>query len=45
MPMRVLFLQSVHQTHDERVWYHQRAALLGHGEDVDVVGLDSFSDW
>lgn len=45
MPMRVLFLQSVHTTHDERVWYHQRATLLEHGEDVDVVGLDSFSDW
>ena len=45
MGMRVLFLQSVHQTHDERVWYHQRASLIEHGAEVEVIGALVFPMW
>lgn len=36
--MKVLFLQSAHYAHDDRVWYHQAATLQKSGIDVDVWG-------
>ena len=42
--MKVLFLQSAHYANDDRVWYHQRAALLEAGCEVDVCGKEELQD-
>lgn len=34
--MRVLFVQTAHPLHDDRVWYHQRRTLLNSGDEVEV---------
>ncbi len=42
--MKVLFLQTAHTTQDDRVWYHQRAALLSVGVAVDVCGVEALQE-
>lgn len=42
--MKVLFLQSAHYADDDRVWYHQRAALSEAGCEVDVCGKEELQD-
>lgn len=42
--MKVLFLQSAHYADDDRVWYHQRAALSEAGCEVDVCGKEELRD-
>jgi len=41
--MKVLFLQSAHYAHDDRVLYHQAATLQKSGIDVDVWGKERFA--
>lgn len=43
--MKVLFLQSAHLANDDRVWYHQAAALQEKGIDVEVCGKEQFADF
>lgn len=42
--MKVLFLQSAHYADDDRVWYHQRAALSEAGCEVDVCGKEEWQN-
>ena len=41
--MKVLFLQSAHYANDDRVWYHQAAALQENGINVEVLGKDQLA--
>lgn len=36
-PVKVLFLQSAHAEHDDRVFYHQRMSLQKHGCEVSIL--------
>ena len=42
--MKVLFLQSAHYADDDRVWYHQRAALSEADCEVNVCGKEELQD-
>jgi len=43
--MKVLFAQTAHPLKDDRVWYHQRSALLAQGDEVEICTTWGHSSW